>query len=795
VLTSSCAFSDDAHGTILCASDAQCPSAQRCDVAHHVCTKPGADVSGPVAVGARFSPSAISSGAVTLTIDANEAVAASPAPVLAFAAGDPGFTLASGAGTQSITFGLVVDHTAPEGFFTLTGVTLADSHGNVASSPVSAVLAIDHTAPSIDILDVSGGIGGVFSDQAGSNVVTVDFVVSEALSSVPAVSISGVVALACAAPQGFAFKCTTTLASGALQNRDNTLTIDASDLAGNTAHAERDITVDVDAPFVVPGSAHLDVDGGQAPAGPGNHIHLELLVSEALASDPVVVVDSPQQIPFTVTARQGLFYSLEADVTDVLAAGTFDITATLVDVFGHTSTAPVALPAPFDQGIELVAFPDSPCDAAPVCPDVDGDGFFGVTPTCPRTALSDCDDGDPLVYPGAPTIFADSKVNDCNASADAPFDETDLVFLSTLGDDNLGDGSRAKPWATLEKALADGRAVVAAAGDYGNTPALGIGVSLQGGFDEAYASVTGVSRFAGDFVFGAGAAPYAVAHVEMNNFLINGPVTVADAAYTDASQAFIGAPARLVRVQFADAVSVTGSAAGTSFLHCAFDQEANPPPIALITTAENVLLDACDVAGGILVQDGDLRVVNSGVHSAVDPAITISGGTQVSIAFSSLIAFSNDIQVGTTASTSLFAGSTIFDFTGSGTANAVRFDGNSAKFQFAHDAFAPGAIGSSIVTAGGGTVTATQAGAQSLDNCSALSNFCVNSFTNFVGAVPLTTNGLRFAVNPQSTVAFHAGLSAANYATNDPDPAGVADEDGDCRFVVDTPNIGPDETP
>ncbi|TNF24118.1 MAG: hypothetical protein EP329_25635, partial [Deltaproteobacteria bacterium] len=54
---------------------------------------------------------------------------------------------------------------------------------------------------------------------------------------------------------------------------------------------------------------------------------------------------------------------------------------------------------------------DEDCSGALNDRDVDGDGFVDVNPLCGGT---DCDDGHPLVYPGAPEV-RDGRDNDCDA--------------------------------------------------------------------------------------------------------------------------------------------------------------------------------------------------------------------------------------------------------------------------------------------------------------------------------------------------------------------------------------------
>jgi len=56
------------------------------------------------------------------------------------------------------------------------------------------------------------------------------------------------------------------------------------------------------------------------------------------------------------------------------------------------------------------------CDAGAPCPDSDGDGFIACTCALPGEAC-DCDDADPLTFPGAPEACDAPKDRSCNGGA------------------------------------------------------------------------------------------------------------------------------------------------------------------------------------------------------------------------------------------------------------------------------------------------------------------------------------------------------------------------------------------
>ncbi|MBI5056784.1 MAG: putative metal-binding motif-containing protein, partial [Nitrospirae bacterium] len=81
--------------------------------------------------------------------------------------------------------------------------------------------------------------------------------------------------------------------------------------------------------------------------------------------------------------------------------------------------------------------------AAPVyaaCTDVDGDGYGSPgDASCPKGAITDCNDNDNKVYPGAPKI-CDGKDNNCDGrldfSTDKDADHDGVLWCAGDCDDN-----------------------------------------------------------------------------------------------------------------------------------------------------------------------------------------------------------------------------------------------------------------------------------------------------------------------------------------------------------------------
>jgi hypothetical protein len=156
-----------------------------------------------------------------------------------------------------------------------------------------------------------------------------------------------------------------------------------------------------------------------------------------------------------------------------------------------------ALPAAF---VIPVRHPGaSPCLAMDVdgtarCTDFDDDGHFGGSAFCAPGQADDCDDSEPLTFPGAVDIPGDGRDNDCAGDGDALIDEGSGIFMSQQGNDDTGDGTRALPYRSLVRAapiaVASSKMLFLQVGQY----ALGDGGQLPamlGGLDDTFAYQAG----------------------------------------------------------------------------------------------------------------------------------------------------------------------------------------------------------------------------------------------------------------------------------------------------------------
>jgi len=118
---------------------------------------------------------------------------------------------------------------------------------------------------------------------------------------------------------------------------------------------------------------------------------------------------------------------------------------------------------------------------ASLCRDADADGVTDCE--------GDCDDADPLTYPGAAEVCGDGVDNACGSDPDPSARCAGIgTHVSTAGSDAMGDGTRENPVRTIARGIANAvtiggpTTVVVAGGTYAETVQLVDGVSVQGGF-------------------------------------------------------------------------------------------------------------------------------------------------------------------------------------------------------------------------------------------------------------------------------------------------------------------------
>jgi hypothetical protein len=143
--------------------------------------------------------------------------------------------------------------------------------------------------------------------------------------------------------------------------------------------------------------------------------------------------------------------------------------------------APDGGPGEVDGGPDAVDGGPSTPDAS-TCVDADADGVTDCD--------GDCDDADPLTFPGASEVCGDGVDNACGSDPDpAALCGAIGTYVSTAGDDATGDGTRDNPVRTIAQGIANAvtlgaaTTVVVAGGTYDETVTLVEGVSIRGGFE------------------------------------------------------------------------------------------------------------------------------------------------------------------------------------------------------------------------------------------------------------------------------------------------------------------------
>jgi hypothetical protein len=491
LLTSAaCWFAEETpeDATLFCGEDAACPSTLRCNLSSHICTKPdlASDADPPSLDEASVDPAFAKDGdTVRVTVRANEPITAAS---LVFGPDvlDPGFDVELNG--DGAVFSLVVAAESPAGVVAIDGVRLRDEAGNERVSPVDALaFRIDRTPPAILRASAVGtGPDGIASDIPPNDFLTVFVEVDEPLSSVTArfQAILGE-PLACLpnTEASLAYVCTLGVRPE-LPNGMNDIVVEARDRAGNTTSIETALHIDTAAPSVLPQTARallFDADGDLAPVlVPGGTLQVDFDIDELPALTPVVEIVLAGESTPLVVVQTGLHVRATLAIAQIATAGTATVQVTLKDAVGHEASTTLALAAPLESGIAVVATAPSACEnpAPGACPDADGDGALGLDDDCepPLGADLDCDDDDATAFPGALDLPGDERDNDCLGDGDSPIDEAGWVFArcqdhddpicsGTSDFDDGHAGTRDDPHQSLrfalERAKASGRGVIA----------------------------------------------------------------------------------------------------------------------------------------------------------------------------------------------------------------------------------------------------------------------------------------------------------------------------------------------
>lgn len=458
IVAPACGFKDEVppDASILCASDDACPGEQRCDLLTHTCADKARR---PAAVTALFfDPPVANGGVVRLVLRADRALDPGRPPRLELSAASAALTFTLEATTGAEQRLIAVVDTAAEGLYEVTSVEVSALDGPTTRQVVTGTtLVIDRTAPVLRNARVTNApADGVFADVAGRDAVEVRFVPSEPLRADGAALVAGTTSSACVPADGGELACTAALTAATVADGDNSLVVVATDTAGNEATVDiGSIPVDLLAPGVVVDSTALSIRTGgvtSVAATATSVIELSFIVTEDLGDVPEVVLDVlGQPFPFSLHAQVGRRYTLRLGGGGI-PPGEYPLTASLVDRFGHSGTIAVALPPPFDAGVPFAAGAPLSCPLPPglACADLDGDGRFALSATCPDG--DDFADDDFSSGPGA-TDWPGDGVDNNGAGGDAPIDESTGIFVDAEAGADANPGSRASPVRTLDAAL------------------------------------------------------------------------------------------------------------------------------------------------------------------------------------------------------------------------------------------------------------------------------------------------------------------------------------------------------
>ena len=324
------------------------------------------DLAPPALRAASVTPSPAGLGAqAALRIEASEPLLA--APSLAWSGAAPPFVAQPAGGLSAAhVFHVSVTAALASGSYVLTGVTLRDLAGNVATvsggSHLPVSWLVDTTPPVVSNVTVTVPGSPVTVpprvNGAPGRRVEVSFAVFEANPGpAPRVSLGAPIPLLGCSPSGapptVQWSCVHTVTGaeiGAGSEEARSVLIEALDAAGNRGSGSGAVVFDFAPPAVLPASVSVTLTASAANplarvdrVSFGTSVAVQASWSEPLRSAPTVRTLAPERVPLALEASAGTTYRHGYTLTRAapLRQGVFGLEAVATDLAGNQATVPI----------------------------------------------------------------------------------------------------------------------------------------------------------------------------------------------------------------------------------------------------------------------------------------------------------------------------------------------------------------------------------------------------------------------------------------------------------------------
>jgi surface protein len=243
----------------------------------------------------------------------------------------------------------------PDGTYYATVAGTASATGGTYSGTESITFILDTTAPTVTLTDTD-------SDNlvSTSEVVTITAVFSEAMTTTPTISITGIVTnvIMTQTSGNTSYTFTWDTSSGTLTTGNYVATVSGTDLIGNPYVAgTQSITFRVDTSTPTVSITTNDPDN---TIKPGDNITVTVTFNEPMASGPRITIGSAvSNVALTATNSTTFTYSWS---TSGVSAGSYTVTVTGTDLAGNTYAGSDKITIRLDSTAPTVTLTDSDSD-------------------------------------------------------------------------------------------------------------------------------------------------------------------------------------------------------------------------------------------------------------------------------------------------------------------------------------------------------------------------------------------------------------------------------------------------